>query len=69
MRSPALKRAIDVVVAAVALVVLSPILAIAALVVRLRLGSPVMFGQARAGMHGEPFHLHKLRSMTDERDP
>lgn len=64
-----LKRAIDVVVGAAALVLLSPVLAGVALLVRLRLGSPVLFRQARAGLHGEPFELVKLRTMNDERGP
>jgi lipopolysaccharide/colanic/teichoic acid biosynthesis glycosyltransferase len=62
-----LKRAIDVVVAAVGLVVLSPVLAVLAVLVRVRLGSPVLFRQERAGLHGQPFTLAKLRTMTDER--
>jgi lipopolysaccharide/colanic/teichoic acid biosynthesis glycosyltransferase len=64
-----LKRTFDVAVAGVALVVLSPVLAVVAVLVRLRLGSPVLFRQERAGLHGEPFTLTKFRSMTDERGP
>lgn len=63
------KRVLDVVIAAVALVVLSPVLAVVALLVRLRLGSPVLFHQERAGLRGQPFVLTKLRTMTDERGP
>lgn len=62
-----MKRAFDVVVAGAALVVLSPVLAVVAVLVRLRLGSPVLFRQERAGLHGQPFVLTKLRTMTDER--
>jgi sugar transferase EpsL len=62
-----LKRAFDVVVAGAALIVLSPVLVIVALLVRLRLGSPVLFRQERAGLHGRPFTLAKFRTMTDER--
>jgi sugar transferase EpsL len=62
-----LKRALDLVVAGVALVVLSPVLAVVAALVRLRLGSPVLFRQERAGLRGQPFTLTKLRTMTDER--
>ncbi|MCO8127456.1 sugar transferase [Acidimicrobiia bacterium EGI L10123] len=64
-----LKRAFDVVVAGAALVVLSPVLAVVAVLVRLRLGSPVLFRQERAGLGGAPFVLTKLRTMTDERGP
>jgi len=63
------KRAIDVVLAAVALVLLSPLLVVLALLVRIRLGSPALFQQQRAGLGGQPFTLLKLRTMTDGRDP
>jgi sugar transferase EpsL len=39
-----------------------------ALAIRLKLGSPVLFRQARPGLHGRPFTLYKFRTMTDERD-
>ncbi|MFP5578647.1 MAG: sugar transferase [Acidimicrobiia bacterium] len=61
------KRTFDVVVAGAALVVLSPVLAVVALLVRVRLGSPVLFRQERAGLGGRPFVLAKFRTMTDER--
>lgn len=57
------KRALDVVASVLALVVLSPLLAIVALLVRLRLGSPVIFGQRRPGKDGELFTLYKFRTM------
>lgn len=63
------KRVLDVVVAGVALVVLSPVLAVVAVLVRLRLGSPVLFRQERAGLDGTPFVLTKFRTMTDHRGP
>jgi sugar transferase EpsL len=62
------KRALDVVGAALALVVLSPLLAIVAVLVRVRMGSPVLFRQTRPGRHGRPFTLVKFRTMTDRRD-
>ena len=61
------KRVLDVVVAGVALILLSPVLAVVALLVRLRLGSPVLFRQERAGLDRQPFTLTKLRTMTEER--
>jgi sugar transferase EpsL len=64
----AVKRGIDVVGAGIALVVLSPVLAIVALLVRLRMGSPVLFRQQRPGRHGQPFEMLKFRTMTDRRD-
>jgi sugar transferase EpsL len=68
MYSTRLKRAFDVLVSALTLVVLAPVLAALALLVRWRLGSPLLFKQRRAGHHGVPFTLYKFRSMTDERD-
>ncbi|MDX1539877.1 MAG: sugar transferase [Geminicoccaceae bacterium] len=63
-----LKRGFDVLVAGAALVVLALPMAAIALLVRLKLGSPVIFRQARPGRHGRPFDLIKFRTMTDERD-
>ena len=68
LRARALKRAVDVAVAGGALVALSPALLPLAGLVRLRLGSPVLFRQARPGLFGRPFTLMKLRTMTDARD-
>ena len=62
------KRAIDLAVASVALVVASPVLAGPALAVRLKLGSPVLFRQTRPGLGGQQFDVFKFRTMTDERD-
>src|ERR1700722_5704662 len=62
------KRVFDVVAAIGALIVLSPVMAAIALVVRIWLGSPVLFRQVRPGYEGRPFTCLKFRSMTDERD-
>ena len=62
------KRILDVALAALALVVLSPALALIALLARLKLGSPVVFRQQRPGLHGRPFLVLKFRTMTDARD-
>lgn len=59
----ALRRAVDVVLAATVLLLGAPLLALLALVVRLRLGSPVFFHQTRLGRGGRPFRLVKFRSM------
>ena len=64
-----MKRLVDVVGAGLALVVGAPVIAVVALVVRARLGAPVLFRQERAGLHGRPFLLTKFRTMTDERGP
>lgn len=62
------KRVLDLVVATCALIVFSPVMAAIALVVRIRLGSPVLFRQVRPGYEGHPFICLKFRSMTDRRD-
>lgn len=61
-----IKRLLDIVLSALALVVLSPLLLITALLVRTKLGSPVVFKQARPGMNEKIFYLYKFRSMTNE---
>lgn len=63
-----MKRLFDIVLAVLILVVLSPVLALVTFAVRLKLGSPVLFRQARPGINGKPFMLYKFRTMTDERD-
>jgi sugar transferase EpsL len=50
-----------------ALILLSPIIGIVALLVRLKLGSPVLFRQERPGLHGKIFIMYKFRTMTDAR--
>ena len=62
------KRLLDLVLAAVALLALAPLIAIVALLVRVKLGSPVLFRQRRPGQHGRLFTLLKFRTMTDARD-
>lgn len=62
------KRAFDLTVVIVLLLLLSPVLGFLALLVRLRLGSPVFFQQERPGFKGRPFRIVKLRTMTDRRD-
>ncbi len=59
----AVKRVLDVVVAAFALVLLSPVLLVTAVFVRAKLGSPVLFRQERPGRNGRLFTIHKFRSM------
>lgn len=63
-----IKRLLDIVISLTALVVLSPILLIVAILVRCKLGSPVIFHQQRPGYNEEIFKLCKFRTMTDERD-
>lgn len=63
------KRAFDVVAASVGVAVTLPLQVVLAVLVRQRLGSPVLFTQERPGRDGESFTLVKFRSMTDERGP
>jgi lipopolysaccharide/colanic/teichoic acid biosynthesis glycosyltransferase len=59
------KRAFDVAIAVPLLVLTLPIQAATALLIRSRLGSPVLFRQTRPGLHGEPFEMVKFRTMLD----
>ena len=63
-----IKRPLDCVLACTALAVLSPVFGVTALLVRTKLGSPVLFHQERPGKDGKIFRLYKFRSMTDARD-
>jgi len=63
------KRAFDILFSLGWLTVFLPLLLVVALLVRLRLGSPVLFIQERPGLRGRPFRMLKFRTMTDERDP
>lgn len=63
-----IKRPQDFVCALAAIIILSPVMLTTALLVKTKLGSPVIFTQDRPGLHGKIFKLYKFRSMTDERD-
>ena len=63
-----IKRCFDFIVALLALILVSIFLLITAIVVRFKLGSPVIFKQKRPGLHGKPFYVYKFRTMTEERD-
>lgn len=62
------KRSMDFILSLIAIIVLSPMLLIIAVLIRTRLGSPVFFKQERPGLNGRIFSMYKFRSMTDERD-
>jgi lipopolysaccharide/colanic/teichoic acid biosynthesis glycosyltransferase len=62
------KRLFDIVAAALASVLLSPLLIAIALLIRIRLGRPVLFRQVRPGLHGRPFTLLKFRTMIEALD-
>ena len=62
------KRILDILISLTAIIILSPLLAVLAVLVRVKLGSPVLFRQQRPGYHGRIFGLMKFRTMTDKRD-
>jgi sugar transferase EpsL len=62
------KRAFDVISVSIGLILLSPLLLVVAVIVRIKLGSPVIFKQQRPGLDGNPFFMYKFRTMTDARD-
>ncbi len=63
-----IKRILDIILSLIAIILLSPVYIVLALLVRVKLGSPVLFHQDRPGRDGQIFHMYKFRSMTDERD-
>lgn len=62
------KRPMDFILSLLAIIVLSPILLIVAILVRVKLGSPILFKQKRPGLNEEIFTMYKFRTMTDQRD-
>ena len=65
---PIVKRFIDITVSLVALILFSPLLAISAVLIKLFVGPPILFKQARPGLNGELFVLIKFRTMSNEKD-
>ena len=63
-----LKRLLDIVIASIALILLSPLYAFVAYKVKKNLGSPVLFRQVRPGLNGKPFEMIKFRTMKDAVD-
>ena len=63
-----LKRLLDIIIASIALILLSPLYAFVAYKVKKNLGSPVLFRQVRPGLHGKPFEMIKFRTMKDALD-
>ncbi len=62
------KRLFDIAVALLAIIVISPLLIAITILVRFKLGAPVLFQQKRPGLHGKPFFIYKFRTMTNERN-
>lgn len=63
-----IKRLLDIIIASIALILLSPLYAFVAYKVKKNLGSPVLFRQVRPGLHGKPFEMIKFRTMKDAMD-
>ena len=63
-----IKRALDMILSGIAIIILSPILLIVAVLVKTKLGSPVIFKQERPGLNEKIFKMYKFRSMTDAKD-
>ena len=68
MSHDSVKRAFDIVGSAALLLLGAPLMAVIAIAVRLKLGTPVIFRQERPGIHGRPFTMLKFRTMVDARD-
>jgi sugar transferase EpsL len=62
-----MKRLFDLTIAVSSVIILSPFFALIGILVRLKIGSPVLFRQMRPGLYGRPFTIYKFRTMTDER--
>ena len=63
-----IKRLMDFLIAALSIIIFSPLLIILAILVRIKLGGPVIFKQERPGLNGKVFKLYKFRTMTDAKD-
>ena len=63
-----IKRPLDCLLSSLTLIILSPIMLITAILVRTKLGSPILFSQERPGLHEKLFKIYKFRTMTDKRD-
>lgn len=62
------KRVVDFVLSLVALMALLPVIVVVAMLIRFKIGSPVLFRQIRPGLHGKPFEMVKFRTMRDAFD-
>jgi sugar transferase EpsL len=62
------KRLFDIISSAAGLIIFSPLLAVLAVLVHLKIGSPIIFRQQRPGLKGQAFIIYKFRTMTDQRD-
>jgi sugar transferase EpsL len=67
-RHLSVKRLFDIIMSLVALILVAPTMLMVAILIRIKLGSPVLFRHERPGLYGKPFVLFKFRTMTDDRD-
>ncbi|WHX40389.1 sugar transferase [Mesobacillus sp. AQ2] len=63
-----LKRPMDIILSFIAIIVFSPVMLVVAILIRIKLGGPVLFKQKRLGLNEKVFIMYKFRTMTDERD-
>lgn len=63
-----IKPILDFILAFLLIIIFSPIILIVALLIKLKLGSPILFTQERPGLNGKIFRIYKFRTMSDERD-
>lgn len=63
-----MKRSIDFLFSLFLLIITSPIILITAIIIKIKIGSPILFKQQRPGLNGKPFFIYKFRTMTDGRD-
>jgi sugar transferase EpsL len=66
---PLSKRLFDIIAALIGLIILSPVILLTAILVRVFLGTPILFRQQRPGYKGHPFFIYKFRTMTDRLSP
>ena len=62
------KRVFDLLLTLPGIIFISPLILLTALLIRIKIGKPILFIQERPGLHGKPFRMYKFRTMTDERD-
>ena len=63
-----MKRCLDFICGLILFILFLPVMLTLALLIRIKLGAPILFKQQRPGLHGKPFYLYKFRTMTDARD-
>lgn len=67
-RDSILKRIIDLLGSFILIIIFMPVLLLVGMMIRVSMGSPILFKQIRPGLHGKPFYIYKFRTMVDKRD-